>query len=71
MFTKLMEKLIAFFEKWEGGNPPSPASPVTRLPEGSQGKEKDSVKGTSSYPDVFCKKSVLKNDAIYTGKYLH
>ena len=33
-------------------------------------KEKDSEKGRSSHPDVFCKKGVLENFATYTGRYL-
>ena len=33
-------------------------------------KEKDFVKGKISHLDIFCKKGVLKNFVIYTGKFL-
>ena len=59
-----MAKLTAFFEKGEVWQPTSTCP--TSLLQGVEGsKKKDSLEGTSSHPDVFCKK--LKNSEYTQG----
>ena len=68
IFTNFIAKLVAFFEKVEGRQPPI-SCPLVRAAESS--KERDSVKGRSSHLNVFCRKGFLKDSSVYTGKHLN
>ena len=72
IFRNFIAKLIAFFEKVEGRQPPISCPLVTSLLRWLRAlkRERDSVKGRSSHLNVFCRKGFLKDSSVYTGKHL-